>query len=111
MKSTNENQHLWEQRIEEREKSRMSIAKWCKNNGINKGQYHYWSKCISKSSNNNAENTFAEITPILSNIEATRQNSNSSSDFQIYFKSIQITVPSNFKAASLTGLMKILQEL
>ena len=111
LKSTNENQHLWEQRIKEREKSGMSIAKWCKNNGINKGQYHYWNKRISKNSNNITENIFAEITPILSSIEATTQNSNSSSDFQIYFKSIQVTVPSNFKPASLTGLMKVLQEL
>lgn len=110
MKSTNENQHLWEHRIEERVKSGMSIAKWCKNNGINKGQYHYWSKRISEN-NNIVENRFAEITPILSNIEATTQNSNSFSDFQIYFKSIQVTVPSNFKPASLTGLMKVLQEL
>jgi hypothetical protein len=111
MKSTNENLMLWEQRIAERDKSGMSIAKWCKNNGINKGQYHYWSKCIFKNSNNITENTFVEITPILSNIESTAQNSNSSADFQIYFRSIQVTVPSNFKPASLTGLMKVLQEL
>jgi len=111
LKSTNENQHLWEQRIEERDKSGMSIAKWCEKNCINKGQYHYWNKRISKNSNNITENTFVEITPILSNIEMATQNPNSSSDFQIFFKSIQVTVPSNFKPASLTGLMKVLQEL
>jgi hypothetical protein len=111
MKSTNKNLLLWEQRIQERVKSGMSIAKWCKNNGLNKGQYHYWNSRILKNSNTDEENTFAEITPILSNIEATTQNSNSSSDFQIFFKSIQVTVPSNFKPASLTGLMKVLREL
>lgn len=111
MKSTNESMLLWEQRIKERDKSGISIAKWCENNGINKGQYHYWNKRISKNSNAIDENTFAEITPILSNRETSIQNSNSSSDFQIFFKSIQVTVPSNFKPASLTGLMKVLQEL
>lgn len=111
VKSTNEVMLLWEQRIEERDKSGMSIAKWCENNGINKGQYHYWNKRISKNSNGINENTFAEITPILSNIEATTQNLNLASDFQIFFKNIQVTVPSNFKPASLTGLMKVLQEL
>ena len=111
VKSTNENQLLWEQRIEERVKSGMTIAKWCKNNGINKGQYHYWKSRIHKNSNTNGENIFAEITPILSNTETVTQNLNSSSDFQIFFKNIQVTVPSNFKPASLTGLMKVLQEL
>lgn len=111
MKSINESMLLWKQRIEERDKSGMSIAKWCQNNGINKGQYHYWNKRISKKNNDISENTFAEITPILSHSEATTQNLNPSSDFQIYFKNIQVTVPSNFEPASLTGLMKVLQEL
>jgi hypothetical protein len=50
MKSTNEFMLLWEQRIEERVKSGMTIAKRCENNGINKGQYHYWNKRIHKNS-------------------------------------------------------------
>ena len=111
VKSTNETKLLWEQRIEERVKSGTTIAKWCKNNGINKGQYQYWKSRIYNNNTTGEENTFAEITPLLSTTEATTQNLNSSSDFQIFFKNVQITVPSNFKPTSLSGLMKVLQEL
>jgi hypothetical protein len=111
LKSTNENRLIWEQRIKERDQSGMSISKWCKNNGINKSQYHYWKNQILKNSNINEGNIFAEITPLLANTEADAQDLNSPADFQIFFKSIQVTVPSNFKPVALAGLMKVLQEL
>ena len=38
-------------------------------------------------------------------------NSNKYDDFQILYKDIQVTIPSNFNQNSLAGLMKVLQEL
>ncbi len=54
---------------------------------------------------------FAEITPILLNAEKPISNSAKSDDFQIFFKNVKVTVPSNFNQTSLAGLMKVLQEL
>jgi hypothetical protein len=41
VKSTIENLLLWEQRIDERARSGMTIEDWCKKNGITKHKYHY----------------------------------------------------------------------
>jgi len=109
--TTTEDLLLWEQRINERTKSGLSVSKWCKNNGISKNRYHYWKHKIIKSQNLNNEMSFAEITPIFSNTEDAISTSAKSDDFQIFFKSMQVTVPSNFDQTSLAGLMKVLQEL
>lgn len=111
MRSTTENLFLWEQRINERTKSGMSVSEWCKNNEISKNKYHYWNHKISKKQKPDNEMAFAEITPILSNAEEAISNSAKSDDFQIFFKNIQVTIPSNFNQTSLAGLMKVLQEL
>ena len=109
--TTTEKSILWEQRINERTKSGMSISKWCKNNEISKSQYHYWNHKISKKQKHNDDIEFAEITPILSNAEEAIPDSDKSDDFQIFFENIQVTVPSNFNQTSLAGLMKVLQVL
>ena len=111
LRSTNIDEHLWEQRIHERTKSGMSVSEWCKNNEISKSKYHYWNHKISKSQNPGNEIAFAEITQILSNAEEAIPISDKLDDFQIFFKSIHVTVPSNFNRTSLAGLMKVLQEL
>lgn len=41
MMSTNENMLLWEQRINERNKSGMTVKEWCEKNGISKHKYNY----------------------------------------------------------------------
>ncbi|MGH4137775.1 IS66 family insertion sequence element accessory protein TnpA [Clostridium sp.] len=48
MRSTTEDLLLWEQIINKRSKSGMSVSEWCKNNEISKGKYHYWNHKISK---------------------------------------------------------------
>lgn len=111
MKSTAENMLLWEQWINERILSRMTIDDWCKKNGISKNKYHYWNHRIHERQKSDKEETFVEVTPIISNADDTVLNSAKAADFQIFFKNIQITVPTNFNPASLTGLMKVLQEL
>lgn len=111
LRSTTKDQLLWEQRIKERTKSGMSVSEWCKNNEISKGTYHYWNHKLSKKQNPDNEMSFAEITPIISTTEEVVLNLDKSNDFQIFFKSIQVTVPSNFNKTSLAGLMKVLQEL
>ena len=89
----------------------MSVSEWCKTNEISKSKYHYWNHKISKNQNPSNEIAFAEITPILSNAEEAIPISDKLDDFQISFKNIQVTVPSNFNKTSLAGLMKVLQEL
>jgi hypothetical protein len=111
LRSTTEDLLLWEQRINERAKSGMSVSEWCKNNEISKNQFHYWNHKISKKQKPDNEMAFAEITPILLNAEIPISNSAKSDDFQIFFKNIKVTVPSNFNQTSLAGLMKVLQEL
>ena len=111
LKSTTEDLVLWEQRIEERTKSGMSVSEWCKNNEISKSKYHYWNNKINKKQRSCNETAFAEITPILSNADQAIPNKDKLDDFQVFFKNIQVTVPSNFNQTSLAGLMKVLQEL
>jgi hypothetical protein len=111
LRSTTENLLLWEQRINERIKSGMSVSEWCRNNEISKHKYHYWNHKIIKNQKSDNEMDFAEITSIISNTDAPMSNPDKSDDFKILFKNIQVTVPSNFNEASLSGLMKVLQEL
>lgn len=111
VRSTTENMIFWEQKINERTKSGMTIEEWCKKNEISKHKYNYWNHRIIKEQKLDKEVTFAEITPILTNAEETKPNLDKSDDFQIFFKSIQVIVPSNFNQTSLAGLMKVLQEL
>jgi hypothetical protein len=111
LRSTAKDQLLWEQRINERTKSGMSVSKWCKDNEISKGTYHYWNHKLSIKQKPDNEMSFAEITPILSTVEEDILNPDKSNDFHISFKNIQVTVPSNFNQTSLAGLMKVLNEL
>lgn len=111
LRSTTKDLLLWEQRINERTKSGMSVSKWCKHNEVSKSKYHYWNHKINKTQKSDNEIVFAEITPILSNAEEAILNSDKSDDFQIFLKNIQVTVPSNCNQTSLAGLMKVLQEL
>ena len=111
LRSTTKDQFLWEQIIFERAKSGMSVSEWCNNNEISKNMYHYWNHKLSKKQKPDNEASFAEITPILSTADKAILNSDKSDDFQIFFKSIQVTIPSNFNQTSLAGLMKVLKEL
>jgi hypothetical protein len=112
VKATAENLQLWEQRIRERVQTGMTIGEWCKKNGVSKYQYNYWNQRVRKGQKTDEGTTFADITSVLLPFDTPNQNSSfTTSDFQIVFKSIQVTVPSNFNPASLAGLMKVLQEL
>ena len=111
LRSTAENVLLWEQIINKRTKSGMSVSEWCKNNEISKTKYHYWNNKINKKQRPDNEMAFAEITPILSNADQAISNQDKLDDFQIFFKNIKVTVPSNFNQTSLAVLMKVLQEL
>jgi hypothetical protein len=111
LRSTTKDHLLWEQRINERTKSGISVSEWCISNEISKSKYHYWNYKLSKEHKSDNEISFAEITPILSTAEEVTLDLDKSDDFQISFKNIQVTVPSNFNKISLAGLMKVLQEL
>ena len=111
MDSTAENLQLWEQRIEERIQAGMTIGEWCKKNGMSKYQYYYWNRRVHKKEKATRETGFAEITPILSSVNTARQDPAHITDFQIFFKSIRVIVPSEFNPIALTELMKVLQKL
>jgi len=54
---------------------------------------------------------FIDVTSIISDEQEETSTQDNSADFQIFFKNIQVTVPSNFNEDSLAGLMKVLQQL
>lgn len=113
MRSLAENLSYWEDVINERLRSGMTINEWCGKNGVSKSQYFYWNRKVHKTRNSNdiPELAFADVTPILSNNEATEQIIDSPSNFQIFLNNIQVTVPCNFNPDALTGLLRVLQKL
>jgi hypothetical protein len=111
MRSTAENLALWDQRIKERIQSGMTITDWCNKNGISKDKYNYWNKCISVKRKAGEEIAFADVSSILSMSGKARKISESTSDYQVFFRDMQVTVPETFNPASLAGLMKVLQKL
>lgn len=111
LRSTPEDLILWEQRIKERTKSGMSVSEWCIKNNVSKSKYHYWNNKLNKIKNSDNEIVFAEVTSIISNTVESQSTPSKSDDFQIFFKNIQVTVPSNFSEDSLAGLMRVLQKL
>lgn len=111
MKSTDENLQIWEQRIRERIQGGMTIEEWCKKNKVSKHQYNYWNHRVRALLGKTGEEvTFADITPVLAEVDTTRHNP-VTSDFQIFSKSFQVSVPGKFNPSSLAELMKVLQEL
>ncbi|MEQ8156741.1 MAG: hypothetical protein ABRQ25_18005, partial [Clostridiaceae bacterium] len=88
-----------------------TIEEWCKKNEISKHKYHYWKHRISKKQKSDEEMKFVEITPIVSKVENAASSSAKADDFQLFYKNVQVTIPSNFNQDSLAGLMKVLQEL
>ncbi len=111
MKTTAENLLFWEQQITERVRNGMTIGEWCERNGVSKYQYYYWNRRVREKEEMAGETAFADIAPILSTTDIAGQNSVPTSHFQIFFKSIQVTVPGDFNPTALAGLMKVLQEL
>ena len=111
MRSKPEDLVLWEQRIKERTKSGMPVSEWCKINEISKSKYHYWNNKINKKHQVDNEMEFVEVTSIISNTPGSGANQSKPADFQVFYKNIQVTVPSNFNQESLAGLMKVLQQL
>lgn len=67
MRATHESIAIWEQRIRQKDQSGMSIAAWCKENKINKGQYQYWNRKLNRNLTINNEAEFADVSSILSN--------------------------------------------
>lgn len=113
MKSTNENLLLWEQQIKKRKQSGLKIQDWCNKNGISTHQYHYWNRRIREIKKNKTvpEIVFTEIPPVLLNATNAETLACSGSDFQLFIKNVQITVPSGFIPEALARLIKVLQEL
>lgn len=112
MRSTAEDLQLWENRINERIKSGMTVSKWCKENEVSKNKYHYWNNRINKIHGENKEVTFAEVSQSSLHHEDIVSNSSSLEDkFHIVFKNMQIAVPSNFNKSALAALMEVLKEL
>lgn len=111
IRTTTENLSLWEQRINERIKSGITIKEWCERNEVSIHKYLYWNHRIRENKKTDKEVVFTDITPMFSNAENSISSSAKPDDFQVFFKDMQITVPSNFNQASLAGLMKVLQEL
>jgi hypothetical protein len=102
----------WENKINERHQSGMTIKDWCQKNGVTKNQYFYWNHRIRKSKNlENGEFVFADVSKLLTSSSDAGQRSESFPDFQIHLNSIQATVPSNFNPDALAGLLKVLKEL
>lgn len=87
-------------------------AAWQSKNGIGKHKYNYWNhKIIIRKEKPVEEIAFTEIIPILSECDNLISDLNKFDDFQIRYKDIKVTIPSNFNQNSLAGLMKVLQEL
>lgn len=111
MKTKAENLLFWEQRIRDRVQSGSTVGEWCNKNGVSKHQYNYWNRQVRKNQETGGDMLFADIAPVLSAVDPERKNPGFTSDFQVFFKDIQITVPDNFNPSALAGLMKVLQEL
>ena len=60
---------LWEQRINERTISEITVDKWCKENGFNRHKYYYWNHSVSQKQKSDKEVIFAEATSILSSTD------------------------------------------
>lgn len=111
LRSTDQDMVLWAQRIKERAASGLSVSEWCKINSVNKNRYYYWSSKINKTQVSDDTMEFVEVTSIIPKQNEDKLTQNDAADFQIFFKDIQVTVPSNFNQDSLAVLIKVLQQL
>lgn len=112
MRSTTEDLQHWENIINARIKSGMTVSQWCKENGVSKNKYHYWKSRINKLHGENKKVTFAEVNQASLHHENIVSDPSSIDDkFHIVFKNIQVAVPSNFNQSALARVMKVIKEL
>lgn len=111
MKNPMENFIFWEQKVKERTESGLTIEQWCDKNKLSKHKYHYWNHRIKENQKKDKEIAFAEVTPILCGAKSDVKQTDKPLDYQIFFKNMQITVPSKFDKDSLAELLKIMHQL
>jgi len=111
VKSIDEKLILWEQRINERIQSKLSVKEWCEKKRLSRHQYHYWKRQLEKNQKSDEEIVFAEVPTALEETKNTKQNITVPYSFQVLLNNIQVTVPDNFEPEVLTGLMKVLKLL
>lgn len=109
MKSTAENMHLCEQRINEKIQAGITVEEWCKRNGMSKHQYNYWNHRVLKKQKLGAEAPFDEVTSILSSSSPKVKDFVHSTGFQIIINDIQVIVRADFHPEVLAGLVKVLR--
>ena len=64
VKSKAEDLLLWEQQINERIRSGLTVDKWCKKNGFNRHKYYYWDHRISKNQKSDKRKKYGQIRTI-----------------------------------------------
>ncbi len=131
MKRDLELEKEWRNRFEEYKMSGLSVNTWSKKNGLKPTTFRYWIKRFSSteqkvspakvqfakvvlesdSSNNIVKSTTGENKKAFSKAEVAKEMQIQSSDFQVFFNNIRVTVPSNFSPTALSGLIKVLKTL
>ncbi len=131
MKRDLELEKEWRNRFEEYKMSGLSVNTWSKKNGLKPTTFRYWIKRFSSteqkvspakvqfakvvlesdSSNNIVKSTTGENKKAFSKADVAKEMQIQSSDFQVFFNNIRVTVPSNFSPTALSGLIKVLKTL
>lgn len=65
VKSKVEDLLLWEQRINEKTRSGITVDEWCKKNGFSRHKDYYWNHHISQKQKPDKKIIFTEVTSIL----------------------------------------------
>ena len=85
----------WQKRFEEQKRSELSVAAWCKREGIAANKFHYWRQRLSERNEAGEPGRFMK----LGGVEPVELHIG---------ERLRIRVPANFEAASLKRLLEVL---
>ena len=93
----------WEQMVQSRKESGLTISKWCKENNMNPKTYYYRLRKVREASFKETETH--EIVQISDDTEQNLQKEK----IEILWGNLKISVPDNFKRKTLQKILEVLK--
>ena len=99
----------WRSRLKKQQVSGLSIAAWCREQGIPDHQFYYWKKKFARETTGQQSPTALEWAPVVVADEPEPTESSPDHGIAIHVGHASITVQPGFNEVLLTDIIRVLQ--